>query len=380
MTIPRNLSFLAQGASASGVLGATYGGTGQSTITTGDLIYGSASNTLSKLAIGSTGNVLRVVAGIPAWGTDYTGTVTSVAATVPSFLSITGSPITSSGTLAITYSGTALPTANGGTALTSFTANGILYASSSSVLATSSALTFDGANFGIGIATASAKVDAVGTYRLQLRTDDAVPELRSTTANGGAFKELGFNGLDLRFNISNNEKMRLDASGNLGLSLTPSAWRSNTPAFQIAGSGISLFSDSGVAADLANNVYLNASSQYIYQRTDGSSRYQQYQGIHKWYTAPSGTAGTAATFTQAMQIANSGGVSIGNTTDPGATNLSVTGTVKTGGYTVAGLPTGVTGARAYVTNALAPSYGATVVGGGAVTIPVFYNGTNWIVA
>ena len=43
------------------------------------------------------------------------GTVTSVAASVPSFLSITGSPITTSGTLAITYSGTALPVANGGT-------------------------------------------------------------------------------------------------------------------------------------------------------------------------------------------------------------------------------------------------------------------------
>lgn len=44
-----------------------------------------------------------------------TGTVTSVAASVPSFLSISGSPITSSGTLAITLSGTALPVANGGT-------------------------------------------------------------------------------------------------------------------------------------------------------------------------------------------------------------------------------------------------------------------------
>lgn len=41
--------------------------------------------------------------------------VTSVAATVPAFLSIAGSPITSSGTLAISYSGTALPIANGGT-------------------------------------------------------------------------------------------------------------------------------------------------------------------------------------------------------------------------------------------------------------------------
>jgi hypothetical protein len=47
------------------------------------------------------------------------GTVTSVAATVPSFLSVAGSPITTSGTLAITLSGTALPIANGGTGATS---------------------------------------------------------------------------------------------------------------------------------------------------------------------------------------------------------------------------------------------------------------------
>jgi len=63
-------------------------------------------------------------------GTDYvksattlsgTGSVTSVAASVPAFLSIAGSPITTSGTLAITYSGTALPVANGGTGTTSTT-------------------------------------------------------------------------------------------------------------------------------------------------------------------------------------------------------------------------------------------------------------------
>ena len=53
--------------------------------------------------------------------TGSTGTVTSVAASVPSVLSISGSPITSSGTLAITYSGTALPVANGGTAVTAVT-------------------------------------------------------------------------------------------------------------------------------------------------------------------------------------------------------------------------------------------------------------------
>jgi hypothetical protein len=47
-----------------------------------------------------------------------TGTVTSVAATVPSFLSVSGSPVTSAGTLAFSYSGTALPIANGGTGAT----------------------------------------------------------------------------------------------------------------------------------------------------------------------------------------------------------------------------------------------------------------------
>ena len=48
--------------------------------------------------------------------------VTSVAASVPAFLSIAGSPITTSGTLAISYSGTALPIANGGTGETTASA------------------------------------------------------------------------------------------------------------------------------------------------------------------------------------------------------------------------------------------------------------------
>jgi hypothetical protein len=47
-------------------------------------------------------------------------------------------------------------------------------------------------------------------------------------------------------------------------------------------------------------------------------------------------------------------------------------------YTVSTLPTGVQGDNAYVTDALAPTYMATVVGGGSVVTPVFYNGSSWI--
>jgi len=49
-------------------------------------------------------------------------------------------------------------------------------------------------------------------------------------------------------------------------------------------------------------------------------------------------------------------------------------------YTVATLPSAVTsgkGARSFVTDALAPVFGATVVTGGAVATPVYSDGTNW---
>ena len=89
------------------------------------LAYTSGGTGLGSL--GSSGQVLTIVSGAPAWATPSapgTGTVTSVAASVPSFLSIAGSPITTSGTLAISYSGTALPVANGGTGATTSTGSG----------------------------------------------------------------------------------------------------------------------------------------------------------------------------------------------------------------------------------------------------------------
>jgi len=49
-------------------------------------------------------------------------------------------------------------------------------------------------------------------------------------------------------------------------------------------------------------------------------------------------------------------------------------------YTVATLPSAITlgkGARSFVTDALAPTFGATVVTGGAIAVPVYSDGTNW---
>jgi hypothetical protein len=55
------------------IVAATSGGTGQSTLTTGDTLYASATNTISKLGIGSTGQVLTVAGGVPTWAASAGG-------------------------------------------------------------------------------------------------------------------------------------------------------------------------------------------------------------------------------------------------------------------------------------------------------------------
>jgi hypothetical protein len=67
---------------------------------------------------------------------------------------------------------------------------------------------------------------------------------------------------------------------------------------------------------LLQNTY-NDGTNYIYKYTGAASYYQQSAGQHVWVNAPSGTAGNAATFTQAMTLNASGNLGIG-ATSPGA--------------------------------------------------------------
>lgn len=85
----------------------------------------------------------------------------------------------------------------------------------------------------------------------------------------------------------------------------------------------------------------------------------------KWFWA-SALYASSQVFTDNMSLDNSGNLAL------------LTGTVILHNYTVAGLPTGVSGMTAYVTDSLTPSFGVTVVGGGSTVTKVFYNGTNWI--
>jgi len=97
-----------------GTLAVANGGTGATS-------QASAINNLIPSQAGQSGKYLTTDGSNVSWATVSAGggTVTSVGMTVPAFLSVTGSPVTSSGTLAVSLSGTALPVANGGTGATS---------------------------------------------------------------------------------------------------------------------------------------------------------------------------------------------------------------------------------------------------------------------
>ena len=80
-------------ADVSGTLPTGNGGTAQSTYTTGDILYASATNTLSKRSIGTTGYILQVVGGVPTWSAAVTK-VYITGSTSSTFVLNTGTPVT----------------------------------------------------------------------------------------------------------------------------------------------------------------------------------------------------------------------------------------------------------------------------------------------
>ena len=144
------LGTVATGIWNASVVGEAYGGTGQSTYATGDILYASALNTLSKLPAGTDTHVLTLAAGVPTWAAPSGGGVTSVSGTAGRITSSGGatpvididatyvgqSSITTLGTVTTgTWNGTTVGTGYGGTGLTTYTQGDILYSDAANSLA-----------------------------------------------------------------------------------------------------------------------------------------------------------------------------------------------------------------------------------------------------
>jgi hypothetical protein len=117
------------------------------------------------------------------------------------------------------------------------------------------------------------------------------------------------------FYCDGTERLRLDASGNLGLGVTPSALDNNFLGLQVGNSAYLISGNNQFSsfAVLSSNAFYDTLTSFKYKNTGFATRYQQNDGQHRWFTAPSGTAGNAITFTEAMTLDASGNLGVGTT-------------------------------------------------------------------
>lgn len=100
-------------AAITGPVGPTFGGTGITSYATGDLLYASATNVLSKLAAGTNTYVLTMTGGVPVWaapsgggsGTVNSGTVNQLAYYASTGTAVSGLTSANSGFLVTSSSG-----------------------------------------------------------------------------------------------------------------------------------------------------------------------------------------------------------------------------------------------------------------------------------
>ena len=106
------------------------------------------------------------------------------------------------------------------------------------------------------------------------------------------------------------ERYRVDSAGNCGIGVTPSAWGIGK-IIQLSSASGSFLYGAGGQAILGVNAYYDTA--WKYGGTGFANYYQQSSGIHSWFNAPSGTAGNAITWTQAMTLDVLGNLLVGLT-------------------------------------------------------------------
>ena len=229
---------------------------GNATLTLGSTTTAVGNLTLNNVTItsGTENNVTYTNATISSVKTTFPNTfLTNNSVTIGNTSVSLGSTVTSFGNVTLTNAtisslSTPITTTEGGTGLTSFTTNGVVYASSTSALATGSALTFDGTKFTLTASTtgvlAEFKNSSTNAQNGNIQaTNDAGTALRIQVFGSAAgsygmlsagspalytgASELNFVADNasgaIKFGLSGaTERARIDSSGNLLIGYTSS--------------------------------------------------------------------------------------------------------------------------------------------------------------
>jgi hypothetical protein len=328
-----NIDVSGQTISLTGTVAATNGGTGTATVTTGDLLYGSAANTWSKLAAGAGYRPLVMNAG----GTNVEWNA-----------------------LALNQSGTvsgALPATNGGTGLSSYTLGDIVYSSAANTLAALAGNTTTTKKFltqtGTGSVSAAPAWGTISGSDVNGNISGSAGSVANALTLGSYLTGTSFNGSTAvtaavdatSANIASKVVAR-DASGNFS-----------------AGTITATLSGAATSATTATNIAGGAANQIPYQTGAATTTFITAPTTGSTFLSWSGSAfAWSAISTPNAVTFNSGGTgdvsgttfngsaartisynTVGASPLAGSTSLTTTGTVTTG--TWSGLFGAVSGAN-----------------------------------
>lgn len=286
-------------------LGTSYGGTGLTSFTANGVVYASNASTLATGSALTFDGTNFATTGTVTSGGSYNFNTTSgrdILWGTGSYTYITGNPATgvmafgiaNSEGMRLTTTGLGIGTSSPGAKL------GVTSPAATTAAAAFRSGSTDSVYLTLGRNAYEAGVGVTGTTTLL--TGASVGDLNIYNNLAGAA---------IRFGTGNAGTIQatLDASGNLGLGVTPSAW-DTIKAFQ-SGNG-SFYGFSTTEMGLSQNMYY-ASGAYRYITSAVATTYRQISGVHSWHTAASGTAGDPITFTQAMTLDASGNLLVGVT-------------------------------------------------------------------
>lgn len=302
----------------------TAGGTGLSTYTTGDTLYSSATNTLAKLPIGSTGQVLTVASGLPAWAAIPSSMVYPSAGIPNSTGSAWGTSYGTTGTGSVVLS-------DSPTFTTAITSTGALQLTGSDTVNQNIATAQTTGTLAIGGTGATGAItlgQSTGAQNINISNGAASTSIVNI---GGTGASTG----NINIGRSTGTQTISIGSGGTGSTVTGTATRTINIGTSSLSTGIS-------------NVTIGKQSSTVNHTTTINGRYVTLNASTTLSLSAPSLALPQNTYISPITVSD----------------LAFLGGV-------------VQSSRSFVTDALAPTFGATVVGGGAVPVPVYYDGTNW---